>query len=48
MEVLATLLFAIAVLSLVAVLLGLLVLIGMEVHWTFRTWRGQGPDDPCI
>jgi hypothetical protein len=44
MEVLVALLFTIGILLLVALVLGLFALIGLELHWVIRAWSGHGRD----
>lgn len=42
MDVLAGLLFLIAVLFLLAVALGMLGVVGRALHWALDSWGGQG------
>lgn len=44
MDVLAGLLFLIALLFLLAVALGMLGVIGRAVHWVLDSWSGRGAD----
>jgi hypothetical protein len=44
MDVLADLLFLIAVLFLLAVALGMLGVVGRALHWVLDSWGGRDPD----